>query len=230
MKVFLILRRLIDKDISFSYFRIRGYEFLAEKILTFFWTFCFRLKCGWYGIKVGKNIEVFGRVIIRALHCNIIIGNNVQFLSSSWRCSFSGVSHPVRFRTFEKSAKIILEDGVGMSGASITARSHVIHIGKKVMFGPDCLLTDSDCHVPWPVERRHSFSLEDLDRDKDVTIGENVWVGARTIILKGVTIGDNSVIAAGSVVRGNIPSNVLAGGNPARVISQYEMEQKTSAA
>jgi acetyltransferase-like isoleucine patch superfamily enzyme len=51
---------------------------------------------------------------------------------------------------------------------------------------------------------------------------ENVWVGMNVIILKGVTIGKNSVIAAGSIVTKPIPANCLAGGNPAKVLIQYE--------
>ena len=60
-----------------------------------------------------------------------------------------------------------------------------------------------------------------------ITIGNNVWIGAQCVILPGVTIGDNSVIAAGSVVNRDIPSGVLAAGNPCKVIR--EIDQKTEA-
>lgn len=56
----------------------------------------------------------------------------------------------------------------------------------------------------------------------DVVLEENVWVGMGCTILKGVTIGKNSVIAAGSVVVHSIPPNVLAGGNPARVLKRFD--------
>ena len=58
--------------------------------------------------------------------------------------------------------------------------------------------------------------------DKTVKIGNNVFIGARTIILPGTTIGDNTIIGAGSVVKGNIPSGVIVAGNPARVIKSIE--------
>ena len=58
----------------------------------------------------------------------------------------------------------------------------------------------------------------------DITIGQNVWFGARCIVLKGVTIGDNSVIAAGSIVVKSIPANCVAAGNPARVVKEIGKE------
>lgn len=87
------------------------------------------------------------------------------------------------------------------------------------MVGPNCVIMDSDFHVPWPPELRTKYS--DTDHDFDVHIGRNVWIGTNCIILKGVTIGDNSVIAAGSVLVKSVPENVLAAGNPARVVKQY---------
>jgi len=83
------------------------------------------------------------------------------------------------------------------------------------MIGPDCLIMDSDFHIPWPPESRYYYPGEEVDAD--VLIGAYVWLGARCIILKGVTIGDNSIIAAGSIVVGNIPENCLAAGVPAVV-------------
>ncbi len=63
-----------------------------------------------------------------------------------------------------------------------------------------------------------------------MTIGRNVWIGMRAIVLKGATIGDGAVIAAGSVVTGDIPGNVLAGGVPARVIRPLSGESPTGEA
>ena len=57
---------------------------------------------------------------------------------------------------------------------------------------------------------------------KPVSIGENVFIGCNSIILKGATIGDNTTIGAGSVVSGTIPANCIAAGNPARVIKRLD--------
>ena len=64
---------------------------------------------------------------------------------------------------------------------------------------------------------QHGFEGE-LPIPKPVRLGDRVWVGCRTIILKGVTIGDDAVIGAGSVVTKDVPENVVAAGNPCRVI------------
>ncbi len=88
------------------------------------------------------------------------------------------------------------------------------------MLAPGVTIVDSDFHIAWPPDRRHNTWETDID--KDVTLEENVWVGMNCIILKGVTIGKNSVIAAGSVVVHSIPPNCLAGGNPAKVLRQMD--------
>jgi acetyltransferase-like isoleucine patch superfamily enzyme len=216
-----VIRRILQR------FRDRGIGYLLrvvldtghERVVTALSTAVFRLSCLWHGVRCGSSPEVYGRVLIRSPRGTITIGNRVQFISSVWRSSAAGVSHPVRLRTFAPSARIIFGDGSGMSGGSVTARSRTIRIGKNTLIGPDCLFVDSDFHVPWPPEARGNYS--GTDYDGDITVGDNVWFGARCMVLKGVTIGDNAVIGAGGVVVHDIPANVLAAGNPARVIRHY---------
>ena len=87
-----------------------------------------------------------------------------------------------------------------------------VTIGSNVLFGPSVQIYTST-HPIDAADRRNW--LESAER---VTIGSDVWVGGGAIICPGVTIGDRSVIGAGSVVSRSIPSDVLAGGNPARII------------
>ena len=90
-----------------------------------------------------------------------------------------------------------------------------VKIGQSVRFGERVSIHDSD-HVFEPIP------LAETDRGRDLTspivIGDHVWVGANSVILRGAQIGVGSVIAAGSIVRGKIPAGVLAAGAPARVI------------
>jgi len=87
-----------------------------------------------------------------------------------------------------------------------------IYVGDRVMFGPN--VTVATANHPFEAELRR----KGLQYNKDVYIGENAWIAAGVIIVPGVHIGKNTVIGAGSVVTKDIPDNVLAVGNPCRVI------------
>lgn len=92
-----------------------------------------------------------------------------------------------------------------------------IYIGKNTSFGFDVMVITS----------RHEIGHGNVIIADPIHIGNNVWIYARSIILQGVTIGDNSIIAAGSVVTHNIPSNCLAGGNPANVIRYFPVKKRS---
>ena len=94
-----------------------------------------------------------------------------------------------------------------------------IYIGDKVMFGPDVVVATPN----HPIEPE--LRSRGLQYNKDVRIGENTWIGANVTIVPGVTIGKNTVIGAGSVVTKDIPDDVVAVGNPCRVlrsVSDYD--------
>jgi len=96
-------------------------------------------------------------------------------------------------------------------GCSIAAMNRVT-IGERCLIGPHCMIIDSAFHDVDP-DRRLDPPVGD-----PITIGENVWLGARVIVLPGVTIGDDSVIGIGSIVTADVPARSLAVGVPARVI------------
>ena len=89
-----------------------------------------------------------------------------------------------------------------------------IYIGDNTLIGPDVNIATA-IHPISPTLRRYG-----LQYNKSVRIGENVWIGANATILPGVTIGDNSIIGGGAVVTHDIPSNVIAVGNPARILRE----------
>ena len=99
------------------------------------------------------------------------------------------------------------------SNLTIVDDGHV-YVGDKVMFGPNVTIATAN-HPAEPTLREKG-----LQYNKDVTIGENVWIGAGVVIVPGVHIGRNSVIGAGSIVTKDIPENVVAVGNPCRVLRE----------
>lgn len=112
-------------------------------------------------------------------------------------------------------------------GSGIYVNSHLtlvddghIYVGDKVMIGPN--VTIATANHPIDPELRSRA----LQYNKDVYIGENVWIGAGVIVVPGVHIGKNSVIGAGSVVTKDIPENVVAVGNPCRVLREISEHDK----
>jgi len=90
-----------------------------------------------------------------------------------------------------------------------------IEIGDNTMLAASAYITDADWHDIYDRSRP-------IGKRAPVVLGNNVWIGDSAIVCKGVTIGENSVIGAGSVVASDIPRNVIAAGNPARIIRELD--------
>lgn len=104
-------------------------------------------------------------------------------------------------------------------------------MGDNVFFGPNCTVATA-LHYFDPVLRRMRAREDgtpyDIEFGKPVTIGNDCWIASNVVICAGVTIGDNCVIGAGSVVTRDIPSNSLAAGNPCRVIRSIASSKQES--
>jgi maltose O-acetyltransferase len=111
-----------------------------------------------------------------------------------------------------KSSVISFGEGVWTNNnLVIISNGSEIILGDNVIIGTNVEIYDSDFHYINPLQRK----VKHLD-SLPVTIDNNVWIGSNVKILKGVTIGKNSIIANGAIVSGNIPQNVIAGGIPAK--------------
>lgn len=116
-----------------------------------------------------------------------------------------------------KDALLEIGDNSGLSQFSIVCKQH-IKIGNFVNIGAGCLIIDSNFHsTNWQIRRDRGID-KNAAKSAPICIGDDVFIGARSIICKGVTIGEKSIIAAGSVVISDIPANCIAGGNPCKVI------------
>lgn len=114
------------------------------------------------------------------------------------------------FVTVDQGAKIDLHSGYSNLNLNMVCKKS-IEIGENVAIGPDVMIRDNDSHI---------IDGKVEEETQPIVIGDHVWVGARAIILKGVTIGDGAIIAAGAVVTKNVLPGSVVGGNPARLIKE----------
>ncbi|MBP5589106.1 MAG: acyltransferase [Bacteroidales bacterium] len=161
----------------------------------------------WWGVTIGKRCVFFGKTYFKRFPGSIIsIGDECEFLSAQ-NSNLIGINHRCRVTTLNENAVVKIGSRCGFSGTIIAASKSII-LGDNVRCGANTLITDSDWH---PEDPRSG-------KDKEVIIGNNVWLGVNVTVLKGVTIGDNCVIGAGSVVTKSIAANKMAAGNPCREI------------
>jgi len=163
-----------------------------------------------HNVKIGKGARFYGRTYFkRQSNSVIIIGDNCTFRSSK-NSNWIGVNRPCMVSTQGlETAKIEIGNKCGFSGTVIAAFKE-IHLGQNVRCGANTLITDSDWHND---DTR-------VGKPKKVFIDDNVWLGVNSVVLKGVRIGKNTIIGANSVVVNNIPDNVIAAGNPCKVIKR----------
>lgn len=159
-------------------------------------------------VKIGSGAKFYGRMhFLKMKRTQIVIGNNCTFRSSK-TSNWIGVDRPCMISTQgEDNALIKIGDNCGFSGTVIGAFVNIT-LGNNVRCGANTLITDSDWH---PDDPR-------VGNPKPVFIADNVWLGVNSVVLKGVSIGKNSVIGANSIVVSDIPENVIAAGNPCKVI------------
>lgn len=106
-----------------------------------------------------------------------------------------------------ENASLILGNGSFINVDSKIYCKEKIEIGDNTFIGEEVIIRDTDEHT-----------INDTINTKPIKIGNNVWIGMRCIILKGVTIGDGAIIASGSIVTKDVPDHTLVGGNPAKII------------
>lgn len=167
------------------------------------------------GLDLQGSVHFIGLPLV-----SLFQGSRIRISGGSHLCSRSfgtalGITHPLVLRTLTSEAKILIGERVGISGGSICSAKE-IQIGSGCLIGADVLIADTDFHPLRPSERHDSQKA--FAEAKPVQIMDNVFIGARVIVLKGVTIGTGSVIGAGSVVTQDIPAGCIAAGNPCRVI------------
>ena len=193
------------------------FQQISLQILSVFSSMYLRTKFILWRISFGKNLTAWGNVHISIKPYSIVtIGDNCRFRSNV-KSNLIGLNRKCSISTHSKDAKISIGNYCGFSG-SIIASAESITIGNYVGCGGNTTITDFDWHV---MSHDKGKGLPSYGKSAPIIIEDGVWLGLNVVVLKGVTIGEKSVIAANSVVTKSIPPNSLAGGNPCKVIKSF---------
>ncbi|WP_171032382.1 acyltransferase [Polaribacter aestuariivivens] len=157
--------------------------------------------------------------IILYQNAKITLGENVVITSCS-STNPIGVKHKCILAVLNSGAQINIGNNTGITGASICCSTQV-DIGSNVYIGSGVGIWDTDFH---PINWKEREKRPNDGKSLPIKIGDNVFIGANSIILKGVTIDDGAVIGAGSVVSRNVGSNEIVAGNPAKKIKKIIYE------
>ncbi len=163
-------------------------------------------KVGYSDFQINGILKLSNSGMIRidgGFKCNS--GNKYNLIGGDRKCSF----------IVSKNAELLIGRNVGISNSTIVCTMKIT-IEDSVFIGGGCRLWDTDFHSINPYKR--TTGNEDDVKHAPIYISKRAFIGGGTIILKGVTVGENSIVAAGSVVSKTIPPNEIWGGNPARFI------------
>ncbi len=164
-------------------------------------------------LEIGANVHCYVPLHSRG-EGSLVIGGSNCF--GYWDGPISG-DGGILLQPRRPEATILIGQGNWFNNNVTIIANEEIVIGDNCRIGNEVAIFDSDFH-----EIRAAIRDQGPGPTRPVTIGHNVWLGSRVMILKGVAIGENSVIGAMSLVTRPIPANCLAAGNPAKVVRAIE--------
>jgi len=174
------------------------------------------------GIRLGKNVNFNGIPIIYVIkNASVVIGDKV-WLNSNNSVYHINMHSPCKLIADRNGASIKIGNGSRIHGTCIHAYVNIT-IGKRCLIAANTQIIDGSGHdlsMENPSNRTNTIGSA-----KQITIGDDVWIGANTFVLPGTSIGNGSVIIAGSIVKGTFPKNSLIGGNPAKMLKKYSDEE-----
>lgn len=201
------------------------FNIILRPLFIRYYTYVIKLLGGKLGLGANISNRLYYRVPKGA---HVEIGDNFTFTSGG---CYNTLARNIRGCIFiqNKDAELLIGDNVGISSSTFWIAKSV-RIGNYVNIGADCMILDTDCHsLNWSQRGlrggcdEQGQSIDQLNtKTAPVVIEDDVMLGARSIVLKGVTIGARTVIGAGSVVTQSIPPDCIAAGNPCKIIRKIE--------
>lgn len=168
-------------------------------------------------LSVGENTDIKRTTFFKPAAGSVIkIGKD---------CLIEGI-----VSVYTDKAEIVIGDNVFIGGGSLIGSACKITIGDDVLISYDCMIQDNDNHHSsyairkndtrdWKNGQQHNW---EITPKKPIHIEKGAWIGAKVIVLKGVTIGEGSVVGAGSVVTKDVKPYTIVAGNPARFIKEVK--------
>jgi acetyltransferase-like isoleucine patch superfamily enzyme len=189
---------------SLCYYAHVGCRDGLDTALRFFWYEpLFRSQCA----RVGEGFQMEYLPYLQGSG-RIVLGDHV---------SFAGKPTFMFGNRGESTPEVTIGDGSFVGHDCTFACSSSITVGKHVLIAGKVRITDYDGH-PVDAARRRAGEPTPPEGIRPVTIGDDVWLGEAAMILKGVTVGDRSIVGAGAVVTKDVPPDVVVAGNPARIV------------
>jgi acetyltransferase-like isoleucine patch superfamily enzyme len=192
---------------------VKGIKRVITKLLEEFVFFKHFIYPNFRRLKSGKIIFKSKPRIEQLTICS---GKGIVFIGE--KCAFGyklgGFNRggSVEIQARDLHSKILIEDNVLTNNNVFICAANLVRIGNNTLIGQNVVIMDHEAHGVAPDKRRMVGEIG------EVYIENNVWIGNNVTILKNSKIGDNSIIAAGSVVNGTFPANVIIGGVPAKII------------
>ena len=181
-------------------------------------------------IRLNRSLNLLGSVQIYSggkLDCNIVFSKSMNPNTCNLQLGANSLLRGTV--TYNKNnSSLIVGDNTAINGSTLFSIASSVQIGRNVLISFECLIMDHDGHSLDSDIRKKDLpdllsgkpkSWDDVGI-KIIKINDSVWVGARVTILKGVTIGEGSIVASGSVVTKDVSPFSIVGGNPARKIGE----------
>ncbi|WP_170982947.1 acyltransferase [Dyadobacter frigoris] len=198
---------MLKKIARSPYYILKRYNYFVNEIRG-------HLQLKFWQVKYASKPQIRGRLYLNnqgiiELGENVIFNNEIE---SNW----VGLNKACTVKV-EKNASLFIGSNSGFSGVSIFCMTKIT-IGDHVNCGGNVCIWDTDFHPLQYADRR----IHNIKKIKSfpITIGNDVFIGANSIVLKGVSIGDRAIIGAGSVVTKNVPPDEIWAGNPAKFLKK----------
>lgn len=177
-----------------------------------------RLQFALAGIRWGRGWRMDGMPILQKHRRSLMRFGEGLSLRSTLHSNPLGANHPVILCTWQPGAVLEIGNHFAMTGGAVIAAQRIT-IGNNVAVGANTTIIDTDFHPLNPAQRK--TNPQDA-QTAPVVIEDDVFIGMNCLILKGVTIGQGSVIGAGSVVTRHVPAGTIVAGNPAKIIGNQK--------